>query len=128
MSSNTVPVLYRMYVDDLNMVLKETLSAVEEEAEEADKKTARHMRMMANTIMPRSMVMEEDYPSRHLERKITILDMQMWITHNQTKVEVPTYATTTTLKPTTYKPTYPTTTSKPYQPYYTSTHKKDLPA
>merc|ERR1712064_151675 len=54
------------------------------------------------------------------------LDMQMWITHNQTKVEYSTYAPTTTT--TTYKPTYSTTTYKPYKPYYTTTHKRDVPA
>ena len=56
------------------------------------------------------------------------LDMQMWITHNQTKVEYstdpPPYTTTTT--------PYTTTSTmrpyKPYKPYYTSTHRADLPA
>lgn len=55
------------------------------------------------------------------------LDMQMWITHNQTKYEYstepPTYAS-----PATYKTTVYTTPYKPYKPYYTTTHRKDVPA
>ena len=58
------------------------------------------------------------------------LDMQMWITHNQTKVEYSTPYTTTTT--TTEYVTTSTTTMrpyKPYKPYYTSTHRAaDLPA
>ena len=55
------------------------------------------------------------------------LDMQMWITHNQTKNEYSTPApstyTTTTYRTTTY-----TTPYKTYKPYYTTTHRKDVPA
>lgn len=54
------------------------------------------------------------------------LDMQMWITHNQTKVEYSTYTTPTTT--TTYKTTYTTSYYQPYKPYYTTTHKRDVPA
>ena len=57
------------------------------------------------------------------------LDMQMWITHNQTKVAYPTPATYATKPPTTYPPkTYPSTTYKPYKPYRTTTQKRDVPA
>ena len=55
------------------------------------------------------------------------LDMQMWITHNQTEIQystyptTTTYSTTTTTYTTTYK-TYPT-----YKPKYTTTYPKDLP-
>ena len=54
------------------------------------------------------------------------LDMQMWITHNQTKVEYSTYATTPST--TTYTTTYSTTSYIPYKPYYTTTHRRDVPA
>lgn len=39
-------------------------------------------RRSAWVVMPRSVVMEEDYPSRHQEKKIPILDMEMWIEGN----------------------------------------------
>ena len=54
------------------------------------------------------------------------LDMQMWITHNQTKNE---YSTTTTTTKTTYKTTTYTTPYKTYKPYeVTSAHRRDVPA
>ena len=56
------------------------------------------------------------------------LDMQMWITHNQTEVEYSTYAPSTYTTTTAYKQTYPTSPYKPYKPYYTTTHKRDVPA
>ncbi len=55
------------------------------------------------------------------------LDMQMWITHNQTKQEYK-YETSPTYTTTTYYTTTTTTPYKPYKPYYTTTHRKDVPA
>ena len=36
-------------------------------------------REVANTILPNSVIMEEDSPSKHSEGKIPILDMEMWV-------------------------------------------------
>ncbi len=55
------------------------------------------------------------------------LDMQMWITHNQTKQEYK-EESTVTYTTTTYYTTTTTTPYKPYKPYYTTTHRKDVPA
>ena len=55
------------------------------------------------------------------------LDMQMWITHNQTKIEYSTEEPST-YTTTTYKTTPYTTPYKPYKPYYTTTYRKDVPA
>ena len=51
----------------------------EGEEEQLDKKTARKLHEIANTIMPRSIVMEEDYPSNHPSGKLPILEMVMWV-------------------------------------------------
>ena len=75
---NIHPLLYERYVDDLNMALK-VKKRKEGEEEQLDKKTARELREIANTIMPRSIVMEEDYPSNHTSGKLPILDMVMWV-------------------------------------------------
>ena len=36
------------------------------------------MRKIANTVMPRSIEMEEDVSSNHYNDKLPILDMEMW--------------------------------------------------
>ena len=65
------------------------------------------------------------HPSYNKDTHVN-LDMQMWITHNQTKNE---YSTTTTTTKTTYKTTTYTTPYKTYKPYeVTSAHRRDVPA
>ena len=49
-----------------------------DKVEDDDKRVAREMRKIANTILPRSVVMEEDVPSNHSSGKLPILDMEMW--------------------------------------------------
>ena len=59
-----IPILYKPYVDDLNMALK--VKKVEEgEGEKLDGKTAREIRELAYSVMPRSVTMEEDFPSNN---------------------------------------------------------------
>ena len=77
--SNIKPFLYKRCVYDVNQAMKvKKAVGVREGDEQVDKKTAREMREIANTIMPRSVVMEEDYPSNHQSGKLPILDMVMW--------------------------------------------------
>ena len=56
------------------------------------------------------------------------LDMQMWITHNETKTEYTSTYAPPPVYTTTYKTTAYTTPYKPYKPYYTTTHRRDVPA
>ena len=59
--------------------LVEVEEEVEKDNEENDdKRVAREIRKVANTVMPRSIVMEEDVPSTHLSGKLPIFDMEMW--------------------------------------------------
>ena len=51
----------------------------EEEGEKLDRKTARELRLVANSVMPRSVIMEEDFPSNHASGRLLILDMVMWV-------------------------------------------------
>ena len=76
------PLLYKRYVYDVNMGLKaQKKKRVKGDGDdkELDKKTAREMREIANAIMPRSVVMEEDYPSNYQSGKLPMLDLVMWI-------------------------------------------------
>ena len=50
-----------------------------EDTELSDSRTARLCREVANTILPNSVIMEEDSPSKHSGGKIPILDMEMWV-------------------------------------------------
>ena len=92
-SLDIYPLMYKRYVDDVNMamyILKPGLRfiegkmvIIEEEVDNdrdgaEDKRVAIEMRKIANTIMPRSVEMEEDVPSNHSNRKLPILDMEMW--------------------------------------------------
>ena len=85
--------LYKRYVDDLNLameIFQPGMKFVDNKMvmmpdavqgdmmEEEDRRVAKEMRKVANTIMPRSVVMEEDVPSNHPNRKLPILDMEMW--------------------------------------------------
>ena len=81
-----IPILYKRYVDYLNMALKvkktRTDGGGEEAGEKLDKKTARELRIVANSVMPRSVVMEEDFPSNHESGRLPILDMVMLVESN----------------------------------------------
>ena len=78
------------FVDDVNMVMvpveqgtvyKEggLVTEVGGGEEFSDSRTARICREIADTVMPRSVKMEEDSPSKHSGGKIPILDMEMWV-------------------------------------------------
>ena len=76
---NVFPILYKRYVDDLNMGVKARRREGREGGEKLDCRTARKLREVANTVMPMSIVMEEDYPSKSPTGKLPILDMEMWV-------------------------------------------------
>ena len=56
-----------------------TSGELSEDMEVSDSRTTRLCREVANTILPNSVIMEEDSPSKHSEGKIPILDMEMWV-------------------------------------------------
>ena len=55
------PFMYQRYIDDLNIIMR-ALHMEEEDGEgvEVDEKTAKKIREVANTVRPRSIVMEEN--------------------------------------------------------------------
>ena len=75
-----IPILYKQYMDDLNMALK--VKKARTDGENLDMKTARELRIVANSVMPRSVVMEKDFPSNHESGRLPILDMVMWMENN----------------------------------------------
>ena len=101
---NIKPILHKRYADDVNkaarkiplnislakdsdgkLVLERRGREEEEEMEEEvrrDKEephTSSIYTEIANTVMPRSIKMEDDIPSRYASKKLPILDMEMWI-------------------------------------------------
>ena len=80
-----VPFMYQRYIDDLNIFTR-SLSVGEDDAEgvEVDEKTAKKIREVANTVRPRSIVMEEDYPSKHEVKTIPVLDMKFRVQDRRT--------------------------------------------
>ena len=64
------------FIEGKMVILEEEVDNDRDGAE--DKRVAIEMRKIANTIMPRSVEMEEDVPSNHQNSKLPILDMEMW--------------------------------------------------
>ena len=54
-----------------------------EKEREKDDRTAHLYGEIANTVMPKSIVMEVDFPSAHSSRRIPILDMEVWVRKEQ---------------------------------------------
>ena len=99
------PVLLQRYVDDVNagvqavpkgMVLQKSSTGElelvldiqkarsrEERDRARDERTAHLYGQVANTVMPKSIVMEVDYPSAHSSKRIPILDMEVWMSDDQ---------------------------------------------
>jgi hypothetical protein len=88
-----VMLMYKRYVDDGNMALDAVpvgtrivdgkLSILPEAIQEdsglpADRRTAKLIRSIANTITP-MIQMEEDFPSNHPTGRLPILDLEVWI-------------------------------------------------
>ena len=71
--------LAKHYVDDLNMALRVKKMREGQEGEHLDRKTSKVLREVSKNIMPKSIVMEEDFPSNHKSGKRPILDMVMWV-------------------------------------------------
>ena len=90
---NIHPILHERYIDDTNTSVKETpigaryiqgrLVTTDESREEDadipnDERTMKLLQTIANTIHP-SIRMTIDYPSKHRDNKVPMLDLKMWI-------------------------------------------------
>ena len=97
--------LHKRYVDDTNMAGKEVPHNMvvtkdsqgsmkleerpveeqvleQEEQEEPDMHTANIYKEIADNIMPKSVKMKVDAPSRHPTNKVPVLDMELWMQDN----------------------------------------------
>ena len=71
--------MYKRYVDDINICIKNTESATNrEEEEEMDEYNIKMIQKIGNEIHP-SIELEVDCPSMHDDRKLPILDLKVWI-------------------------------------------------
>ena len=76
MSDENVNVLvYKRYVDDINMVIETKEEAREEEV-------WKHIRETGNKIH-QSIQLEADFPANHDEQKVPILDIKVWIENDR---------------------------------------------
>ena len=98
-----VPLLLsKRYVDDVNAAgraldrktsvkVREGVASLEQGEEDTDLEddahTASIYRDIANTVLPRSVVMEEDVASEHPGKKLPILDMETWVEDSSIKFQ-----------------------------------------
>ena len=94
--------MHQRYVDDTNVVVKETpvgaryngeelvvndSTIAEDEGIPPDKRTMRILQEVASYIHP-SIRLTIDYPSKHAEGKVPMLDVRMWITEVEGECKV----------------------------------------
>ena len=99
------PVMMKRYVDDKNMAARATPKGMVlqkkengdlelvidvlkarskgEKEREKDDRTANLYGEVANTVRPKSIVMEVDFPSAHSSGRIPILNMEVWVSKEQ---------------------------------------------
>ena len=85
--------LYRRYVDDINIVSEPTEPGVRyvngaleftqeqsqnDEEKSSDERTMNLLQQIGNSIHP-SIQLEIDFPSKHVENKMPILDLKVWV-------------------------------------------------
>ena len=73
--------LYLRYVDDINIVVKNMTARVESDKPK-DEANMLSVKQIANTIDP-SIQVTIDYPSRHSDVKMPILDLKVWPSQEQ---------------------------------------------
>ena len=77
-------VLQKKENGDLELVIDVLKARSKGEKErEKDDRTANLYGEVANTVMPKSIVMEVDFPSAHSSGRIPILDMEVWVSKEQ---------------------------------------------
>ena len=82
--SNITLLLYKRYIDDIDMVTetsKEDINkyaeSIEGETPEPDAVIMRKIKEMGNEIHP-SIQLETDYPSKNPDKKMPLLDVKIW--------------------------------------------------
>ena len=90
-------VLYERYVDDINLVMKRIEKGrryengilihneeaeIEDEGTRDDERTMKTLKTIGDSIHV-SIKLETDYPSKHEDRKIPILDLKLWIAETE---------------------------------------------
>ena len=71
---NVKIVMYKRYVDDINLI-------VETKEETKEKEIWNHIKEIGNQIHE-SIQLEADYPSNHDDHKVPILDVKVWVENN----------------------------------------------
>ena len=73
--------LYKRYVDDINLVVSSMFPFVRGEASEveAEMETAAAMKRIADDIIPGMIVLEVDTPALHHNNRLPILDIEVWV-------------------------------------------------
>ena len=68
--------LYKRYVDDIDMAIKK------QNVEETDEEIMNKVKSIGNKIHP-TIELEVDYPSKHEDKKVPILDLKVWVEHGK---------------------------------------------
>ena len=76
--------LHKRYVDDVNLVIEAVMDFAEGEPsqKEAELRLAEVLKRVADSIAPGMIVMEVDVPTNHANRRLPILDLEVWIEDN----------------------------------------------
>ena len=78
--NNIIVEMYKRYVDDINFVIQKLTQNDNEES------VMEKVRQIGNNIHP-SIQLEVDYPSKHNDNKMPILDLKVWVENNKVKHE-----------------------------------------
>ena len=71
-------IMYKRYVDDINMVLRKRWGNDDHGSEHLDKKNMDFVQEIANEVLP-SIQVTTDYPSKNTNKKMPILDLRVWM-------------------------------------------------
>ena len=71
-SENIKAVMYKRYVDDINMVIEK------QNPEDTEENIMNRVKDIGSKIHP-TIEIEVDYPSKHKDKKVPILDLKVWI-------------------------------------------------
>ena len=75
--SNIILLLYKRYVDDINMIINKMKAISNKRDEEEDKNIMDKVRQIANSIHE-SIQIETDTPAQNKDKKMPILDIKAW--------------------------------------------------
>ena len=73
--------MYKRYVDDTNLIIKVKVHE-EQDTTTTDnrmREEANNIKELADSVMPKTIMMEVDLPSNHGGGKMPILDLECWV-------------------------------------------------